>query len=117
MPLAARDGCTQVAIRRGHDHDARIDRDRALPANAATLAFLQRSQQLCLDLRCRLSDLVQEDRAAAGDLREPGLVAHRAGERAPDVPKQLRLQQRFRQGHAVDADEWRCGTGFYSGGS
>jgi hypothetical protein len=39
-------------------------------------------------------------------LLEPALArAHRAGERAPHVPEQLRFEERFRNGAAVDRDE------------
>ena len=80
-------------------------------ADAADLAFLQRAQQLGLDRRRHLADLVEEDRAVAGHLEEAGLVADRTGERAPHVAEQLGLEQRLRERRAVDADEGAAARG------
>ena len=63
-------------------------------ADAADLALLQHAQQLRLQRERQLADLVEKQRAAVGFLEQPGLVAHRIGERAAHVTEQLGLEQR-----------------------
>ena len=52
-----------------------------------------------------LADLVEEERAAVGQLERALRVARRAGERAALVAEQLALEQRLGEGGAVDGDE------------
>ena len=90
-------------MRRGDDphvHPARLRRTDALE-----LAFLQHPQQLGLDVRGELADLVEEDRAAVRELEAALPHRHRAGERAALVAEQLALDQRRRQRRAVHAHE------------
>src|SRR5687768_12963745 len=68
------DRCTQISVC-GRDHP-RIDLDRALAADATNLTLLQRAQQLCLNARRHLAELVQEESAVRRHFEESGLVAH-----------------------------------------
>jgi hypothetical protein len=74
-------------------------------AHALELALLQHAQQLHLHLERDLADLVEEQRAAVGQLEAPGLGLHGAGEGAALVAEQLRLHQVLGDGRAVDLDE------------
>ena len=78
---------------------------RAGRADPLELAFLQHAQELDLDVRRQVADLVEEDRAAVGQLEAPGPHRDGAGERALFVSEQLALDQRRRQRRAVDAHE------------
>ena len=69
------------------------------------LALLQHAQQLHLGGRRHLTDLVQEERAAARRSELPLLVPHRAGEGSLHVPEQLALEQALRKRAAVDRRE------------
>ena len=64
-------------------------------------AVLQEPQQDALHARTHLAQLVEEQRAAVGELQLPELVAMRAGEAAFHVPEQLRLEQRLGDAGAV----------------
>ena len=100
---ALRDLLGEVAVRR-RDH-ADVDLDRLRAADALELVLLQEAQQLDLDRRRDLADLVEEQRAAVGE-REPAVLArHRAGERAALVTEQLALEQRLGERRAVQLDE------------
>ena len=63
---AARDLLLEVAVGRGDE--AHVDVDRLDAADALELALLQRAQQLDLHLDRDLADLVEEQRAAVGEL-------------------------------------------------
>ena len=67
---------------------------------------LQHPQQLDLHRQRHVVDVVEEDRAAVGELEAAGPILDRAGERAALVAEQLRLDQRFRKQRAADGDEW-----------
>jgi hypothetical protein len=62
-------------------------------------------QQLGLQRGVQLADLVQEDRAAVGQLEPSGLALVRAGEGAALVAEELGLQQFARHRRAVHLDE------------
>jgi hypothetical protein len=64
-----RDGSFQVAIRGGYHPN--ISSDGSSRTDALKLAFLQNPQQSDLGLGRKLSDLVEEDRAAFGELKAP----------------------------------------------
>ncbi len=69
------------------------------------LALLQHAQQLALQFQRDLADLVEEQRAAVGELEAADAVAHRAGEGAPDMAEEFALEQLARNRRAVDADQ------------
>src|SRR5207244_13077262 len=85
--------------------DADLDLVYHVQSALAYDAILQHAQQLDLHGGGGLADLVEEDRAAIGLLKEPALLADGAGERAALVAEQLRLEQGLRQGAAIDGDE------------
>ena len=74
-------------------------------ADPLELALLQHAQQLGLERRRDLADLVEEQRAAVGQLEAALAGVDGAGEGALLVAEQLGLQQRLRQRRAVDLDE------------
>ena len=93
----------QVAIGRG-DH-AHIDMARALLADALELALLQHAQKLALKLERYLADLVEEQRAAVGELEPADAVAQRAFERALGVAEEFAFEQLGRDRRAIDPDQ------------
>ena len=93
----------QVAVRRGDD--AHVDAQAARAADALELALLQHAQQLRLRLERQLADLVEEQRAAVGELEAAAALLDRAGEGALLVAEELALEQLARQRGAVELDE------------
>ena len=74
-------------------------------ADRPHLALLQHAQQLHLQRRRRVADLVEEHRAAVRLLEDALVIGHRAGERAAHVAEQLGLEQRLGERAAVDRHE------------
>jgi hypothetical protein len=74
---------------------------RARGAEPLDLAFLQRPQQLGLQGRLEVADLVQEQRATVGQLEAPRARLRRPGERPLLVAEQLALDEARRQGRTV----------------
>jgi hypothetical protein len=72
-----------------------------LPPTGRNSPFLQHPQELHLEGGRGLADLVQEQGAAVGLLEQADAVLEGAGEGAPLVAEQFRLQQVVRQGAAV----------------
>ena len=79
-------------------------------ADAANRAFLEKAQEIDLEVERQIADLVEEDRAAFGDFEETALFVDRAGERAPLVPEQLGLDQAGLDRAAVDRNERAFGA-------
>ena len=77
----------------------------ALAADALEVLILQKAQELGLQGRRQVGDLVEENGAAVGRLEPARLVLDRAGERAAHVPEQLALEQFFGERGAIDDDE------------
>src|SRR6266487_4547918 len=94
-----------LEIARGRREHPRIDPACLLVANAADLTLLENAQQLGLQSDGTLTDLVEQQRAAAGLLEQPCLVGRSTRKRAADVTEQLRLEQRLGNGGAIDADK------------
>ena len=88
----------------GRDH-AHVDGRGLRRAEPPDLAALQRAQELHLERGRHLGDLVQEQRAAVGLLEQAELADGGAGERAPHVAEELRLEQRLGHRAAVDGHE------------
>src|SRR5262249_27462446 len=74
------DRLRQVPVRRGHD--ARVDLDRLLTADALDLALLEDAQELRLHRERHVADLVEEERASARALELAAALLRRARERA-----------------------------------
>src|SRR6266702_717252 len=83
------------------DH-AHVDGDGALAADAVDLALLQDAEELRLQGKWQLGDLVEEDRAVLRLLEAPCAPLAGAGERAALVSEELALQQLGRERGAVD---------------
>ena len=69
---------------------------RTLLADALDLAFLQHAEQLALLLQRDLADLVEEQRAAVGELETADAVAQSAGEGASLVAEEFAPRRRGR---------------------
>ena len=77
----------------------------ARAADALELALLEHAEQLGLGFGGHLADLVEEERAAVGQLEPADPPGDGAGEGALLVAEQLALDQPRGQGGAVDLDE------------
>ena len=93
----------QILVRRGDDAD--VDLDRLAAADALELALLEHAQHLRLRVRVHVADLVEEQRAAIGELELAAALLGRAGERALLVAEQLALDQLGRDRRAVELHE------------
>ena len=89
---------------RGGD-DAHVALARGVAADALVDALLQDAQQLHLHGQAHVADLVEEQRAALGDLEAALARGDGAGERALLVSEQFALEQLGGDGAAVDGDE------------
>src|SRR5581483_4942737 len=97
------EGLLQVAVRCRDDAD--VDRDRRRRAEALDLPLLERAEELRLEARVHLADLVEKEGAAVGLLEAADPPAVGARERALLVTEELRLEERLRHGGAVHLDE------------
>ncbi len=102
--LAAQHHLLEVAV--GGGDDAHVDVDLLVAAELGELGVLQHVQQLGLERRLHLADLVEEDRAEVGLLELADSGGGGAGERALLVTEQLALEQFRRQRRAVHLHEW-----------
>src|SRR5262249_2321208 len=84
--------------------------ERARAADPAELARVEEGQKLRLHRERQLADLVEEQRAALGDLDEPALLRGRAREGAALVAEQLALDELLAQARAVDFEERLAGA-------
>src|SRR5690606_23741210 len=101
LPLLER--LPHVLVRGGDD--ANVDGDLLLSAESPERPLLERPQELDLDVRLHLGDLVEEERPAVGELEASGLLVDGPGKGAFLVPEQLVLQDLPRERAAVDGDE------------
>ncbi len=93
----------QVAV--GGGHDPGVDRDLLPAADALDGLLLEEAQELHLQGGRQFADLVQEERAALGQLDAPLALDVGAGEGPLLVAEEFALQQVLRDGAAVDRDE------------
>src|SRR5690606_34910941 len=98
----------EVLMGRG-DH-AHVDRAALVGADRPHLALLHDAQQLRLQRRGHVADLVEEQRTAARLDEQTRARGGRAGERAARVAEQLALEQRLGQRRAVDREERTLAT-------
>ena len=80
------------------------------PPSRSISPLLDGAEQLGLQPDVHLADLVEQQRAAVGLLEAADAPGDGAGERALLMAEQLRLQQRFRNGGAIDGDEAALGA-------
>ena len=73
-------------------------------ADRDDLALLERGQQLGLQMKRQIPDLVEEQGALVGGLEPPDAIACRTGERAFDVTEQLGFEQGLAGRAEVDGD-------------
>src|SRR5262249_12356357 len=93
----------QHAIGRGDQ--AHVDPPRSAGPHREHLAFLDRPEQLRLDVLADLSDLVEEEGAAVGTLEAAGARGDRAGEGPLLVAEELALAHPVGERLHVDGDE------------
>ena len=85
------DRLLEIDVGGGDESEIRLDRMRA--ADALDLFLLDRAQQLGLQLVAQIADLVEEQRAAGGQLELAELLPDRAGERALLVSEERALDE------------------------
>jgi hypothetical protein len=101
--LASPPGEGEVRVRRGdHPH---VEGCLATAAKPLHRSLLKRAQQLQLETRTQLPDLVEKYRAAIRALEGAGLIADRTGEGATHVTKQLVFRQSRGEASAVHDHE------------
>src|SRR5262249_61849741 len=83
---------------------------RRVAAGGVELAGLQPAQEARLLAERHVRDLVEEQRAAVGELEAAGAIGARVGERALDVAEQLALEQAIGETAGVDRDECLVGA-------
>ena len=93
----------EIAVRRGHD--AHVGAARARLAEPFEVLVLEEAQQLRLERRRDLGDLVEKERAAFRRLDATRLIAHRAREGAARVAEQLAREQLGGERGTVHGDE------------
>src|SRR5690606_28235032 len=91
----------------GRRKQSRIDFQYRLGPDAADLTTVQCRQQLRLERRTQLADLIEKQRAPVRQLEQsaPNLV--RTGERTARMTEELALEQRLRYARTVDRHEAR----------
>ena len=82
-----------LQVARARRDDAHVELPRPVLADAADLAFLQGAQELGLERRRQVPDLVEEDRAALRLFEQAFPVPVRSGERAAGMPEELALRR------------------------
>ena len=87
-----------------------VDPEGLVLSHAADLSRLEKPQQLDLHALVKLADLVEEERAAIGDLEEPLAVHIGTGEGPLAMAEELALDQVLGQRAAVDRDERAAGA-------
>jgi hypothetical protein len=78
---------------------------RRRSADGLEAAVLEHAEELHLELRAHLADLVEEDGAAVGELEAADPARDRAGEGAALVAEHLALEQLLRNRAAVHRHE------------
>ena len=102
------DARLEVLVRRADDADVGVQ--GLPPTDALEGAILEKPQELSLNLRWEVADLVEKERAALGELDAPWHALVGAGERAALVAEELALDELRRERRAIDGDErpfWR----------
>src|SRR5262249_38269015 len=75
-------------------------------ADRANFTVRDGVEQLGLQFRLKVSDLIEKDRAAVGDFKEALASLGGTGECAAQVAKKLGFEERGRQRAGVHVDEW-----------
>src|SRR5690349_14177360 len=93
----------EIPVRRRDPAHVRLD--RAAAAHALEAPLLEHAQELRLKLGTELAHLVEEERAALGELELPAAPRDRPCKRAFLVPKELALEQVLGERRAVHGDK------------
>ena len=88
-----------------------VDVKRLRTADTLELLLLEGSKDLGLEREWQIADLVEEERAAMGQLESSWLALRGACERALFVAEQLALEQGLGDRRAIDGDERSVGAG------
>jgi hypothetical protein len=96
----------EVAV--GGRDDPHVHLHRVRAADRAHLVVLEHAQELGLETRAHVADLVEEERAAVGALEQAALGRDGSGEGAAHVAEQLALEQALRDRRAVDRRNGFC---------
>src|SRR6059036_4142627 len=97
------DEMAQGLVRRGND--PRVDVDRPFTADALDPTFFDGAQNLRLHAEGHIADLVEEQRAAAGQLEASDPRSDGAGEGATLVAEELGFEETLRDSGAVHGDQ------------
>ena len=98
----------KIAIGRGNDPDVGLD--RLYSPNPLKFTLLEDAKQLHLELRWHITNLVEKERPAIGNLELSLLLVQRGRKRALLVPEELTFEQPVDQAGRVDGDQWFIGT-------
>src|SRR5262249_21320085 len=99
------DGLVEVDV--GGDDEAKIGANRFAAADPLDLPFLNGPQQLGLQVEAKVANLVEEERAAGGELELAELLLVRAGECSALVSEERALHQLVRDGREVHGNKRR----------
>src|SRR4030067_303628 len=84
-----------------------ISRPGGLAAQSPHLLVLDDAEELCLEVRGHLSDLVEKERSSLGHLKDAPFGRNGARKGALFIPEEFRFDEVLRQRRAVDADKRR----------
>src|SRR3989442_508726 len=102
-----------ITVSAGFERFARGESSERVPSTVtsdhAESDFLKYVQQLGLEVRSHLTDFIEKNCAAIGELEFSGFLRRCAGERAAFVAKQLGFQQVIGQSRTIDLDQWLVG--------
>src|SRR3989475_1582021 len=85
--------------------DPDVHRNLFVAADTLNVFFLEHPQQVDLRTQAQVADFIEEDGSVIRLLKAADAASVRPGERATLMPKQFTLQQRLRDGCAIDSDE------------
>src|SRR5208337_3391349 len=89
----------------GRGDYARINFDRLRAADPLEGPLLQKTQQLGLNDRSQIADLVEQNGSALGRFEAAGFVLDRAGKRTAHVPEEFAFQQMLAECRTRDLHE------------
>src|SRR5678815_1923704 len=87
-------------------NDAHVDFARRPLTERVNLSLLQKPEQLGLERKRQVANLVEEQRSVLRRADQAGLVRHRAGKRAAAMTKQHALDQLSRNSRTVERNKF-----------
>src|SRR5262249_9293630 len=105
---AGLDRCLEITIRCSYNPHIRSNRLR--PTDSAKLSFLKNAQQRYLRFHWQFTDFIQKNRPSLRQFKVSGTTLERACEGSFLMPKQLRCNQRLRNGRAIYTDKGAPGA-------